>query len=289
MEILVIGGTGQIGSLLLAELARRGRRARVMIEKSKDSKLSDGFEAIDGDLLDPASILRALDGVTAVFLLVPVVPDETMRTLLALDVMREASVPHIVYQSQVTLDYLDNPHTAAKAAAEAMIVRAGLPATILRPAYFFQNDVAEREAILAGRYRPPIGHKGVSMVDARDIAEVAAIALTDRDLFGSDAIVDLVGPDALTGEAAAAIWSSALGREIRYQGDDWAAAGERAAEHLPPWGARDIALMFRNILASGMQGRPGAATRITELLGRAPRSYCDFAAEQAATWLGSSV
>lgn len=56
--------------------------------------------------------------------------------------MREAGTARVVYLSQVNLDYVDCPHTAAKASAEAMIGRLGLPAIVLRPAYFFQNDVA---------------------------------------------------------------------------------------------------------------------------------------------------
>ncbi|MBB6503692.1 uncharacterized protein YbjT (DUF2867 family) [Sphingomonas endophytica] len=72
-------------------------------------------------------------------------------------------------------------------------------------------------------YRMPIGGKGVAMVDARDIAEVAAIELIRRDRAETALpieTINVVGPDTLTGEAVAAIWSEVLGRPIAYGDDD---------------------------------------------------------------------
>ena len=59
-----------------------------------------------------------------------------------------------------------------------MIEHLDLPATILRPAYFIQNDLSPKESLLSfGVYGMPIGSKGISMVDIRDIGEAAAIEL----------------------------------------------------------------------------------------------------------------
>ena len=78
--------------------------------------------------------------------------------------------------------YVDVPHFAGKYTAERMIEALDLPATVLRPAYFIQNDLRQKDPLLAaGVYGMPIGDKGVSMVDIRDIGEAAALELLRRE------------------------------------------------------------------------------------------------------------
>ena len=113
-----------------------------------------------------------------------------------------------------------------------MIEDYALPVTILRPTYFIQNDTLMKDAALLGHgvYPQPIGSKGISMVDTRDIAEAAALSLLKREYAAGPLareVIELVGPDPLTGEAIAGIWSEVLGRQIRYGGDDLAAFEKR--------------------------------------------------------------
>jgi uncharacterized protein YbjT (DUF2867 family) len=79
----------------------------------------------------------------------------------------------------------------------------GFSATILRPSYFIDNEVMIKDVILNhGVYPMPIGNKGIAMVDARDIAEVAAIELIRREQAPGKLpieTINLVGPDTLTG------------------------------------------------------------------------------------------
>jgi uncharacterized protein YbjT (DUF2867 family) len=92
---------------------------------------------------------------------------------------------------------------------------------------FIQNDTSLKDVLLGqGVYPQPIGSKGVSMVDARDVGEAAALFLLKRENAAEPLpreTIELVGPDALTGEAIAGIWSEVLGRQIRYGGDNLAA------------------------------------------------------------------
>ncbi len=151
-----------------------------------------------------------------------------------------------------------------------------------------QNDVAMKDALTGhGVYPQPIGRKGVSMVDARDIAEIASGCLLKRENATAPLpreTIELVGPDALTGEAIAKIWSELLGREIRYGGDDLAAFEKQVAAFVPAWMARDLRLMFSGFHEHGMAAKPEALARMAELLGHAPRSYKDFAAQTAKAW-----
>ena len=240
---------------------------------------------VEGDLLEPASLRGALVGIDTLFLLCSVSPSELTQALIALDLAHEAGVEHIVYFSQNKLDWADCPHAVAKAGAEALIRHHDLPATILRPAYFFQNDAGLKDAVLGGTYPIPIGRIGADMIDARDIADVAVHALLDRDALGADPVVELVGPDTITGERAAEIWSDATGRSVAYGGDDLDSAFEdRLTADMPGWQAHDLVAMFRGCQREGMRGSPGAADRLVDLLGRPLRTYQTFAAETVEQW-----
>ncbi len=180
------------------------------------------------------------------------------------------------------------PHFAGKHTVERMIEALDLPATILRPAYFIQNDLRQKDPLLKfGAYGAPIGAKGISMVDIRDIGEAAAIELVRREQapapLGRETY-ELVGPDSLTGEGVAAIWSEALGRAIRYGGDDLTAMEQRMKAMLPAWHALDLRLMFGRCQTDGAGASTGDIAHLTKLLGRSPRSYVAFAKDAAAQW-----
>lgn len=132
----------------------------------------------------------------------------------------------------------------------------------------------------------PIGGKGLAMIDARDIAEIAAIELLRRERApGALPLnrINLVGPDTLTGADVAGIWSAALGRPIVYGGDDSAAFEKSLLNFMPSWMAYDMRLMSERFLSEGMIPDAGDIERLTTLLGRPLRSYRDFASELAAS------
>ena len=123
------------------------------------------------------------------------------------------------------------------------------------------------------------------MIDARDIADIAAAELLRRDRAPSalDRVtLELVGPQALTGTAVAKIWSAALGREIAYGGDDVAAFEAQLAAYGPAWLAYDMRLMMSGIQTFGMQAAEGTVERLQAILGRPLRTYEDFVREAVA-------
>jgi uncharacterized protein YbjT (DUF2867 family) len=289
MAILVTGSTGTIGSQVLAHLQGRNIELRALTRSPETARLPSGVTPIRGDLADTDSVRAALEGVSTLFLLAPNVADELTQAMLALAAAREAGVKGIVYLSVFKGEaYADVPHFAGKRTVERMIEALDLPATILRPAYFIQNDLRQKDPMLKfGAYGAPIGSKGISMVDIRDIGEAAAIELVRREEapapLGRETY-ELVGPDSLTGEGVAAIWSEALGRAIRYGGDDLAVMEQRMKAMLPAWHALDLRLMFGRYQTDGAAATADDITHLTRLLGRAPRSYAAFAKDAAAQW-----
>jgi len=159
-------------------------------------------------------------------------------------------------------------------------VQMGFNATILRPAYFMDNDLTVKDVILQyGVYPMPIGTKGLAMVDTRDIAEAAALELIRRESSATPLpteTINLVGPDTLTGSDAQ-IWSDALRRPIAYGGDDPAGFEQNLRGFMPSWMAYDMRLMSERFHSDGMQPQHGDVERLTALLGRPLHTYRDFA------------
>jgi uncharacterized protein YbjT (DUF2867 family) len=289
MSILVTGSTGTIGSQVINQLQQRGAEIRALTRSPGEARLPAGVTAVKGDLADTDSIRAAMEGVSTVFVLAPNVGDELTQAMQTITVAREAGVKGIVYLSVFKgEEYADVPHFAGKYTVERMIQALDLPATILRPAYFIQNDIRLKDPLLKfGIYGMPIGGKGVSMVDIRDIGEAAAIELVRREQSAAPLgreVYTLAGPDALTGEGIAAIWGQALQRQIRYGGDDLISMEQRLKASMPAWHALDLRLMVGRYQTNGAVATPADIARLTALLGHAPRSYLGFATDAAAQW-----
>ncbi len=292
MTILVTGATGRIGSAVVEHLAEAGASVRALTRSPGKARFPVGVEAVAGDPADIDAMRGALSGVDTLFLLVANVPDELTQAIMTLGLAREAGVRGIVYLSVYRGgDYVDAPHFIGKHAVERMIAAMALPATVLRPAYFMQNDYAQKDPLRdAGIFGVPLGHTGVSMVDTRDIAEAAAVALLRRERAAAPLpaeTYDLVGPDALTGPALAEIWSQALGREVRYGGDDLDVLESRLRSFAPAWLAYDLRVMMRRYQQDGAVASAAEVERFAGLLGHPPRRYRDFAAEVVREWRGA--
>jgi uncharacterized protein YbjT (DUF2867 family) len=284
MSILVTGATGTIGSLVVQGLAAAGAEVSAFVRTPGKKTFPAGVKEVVGDQTNIASLRAALSSVRTLFLLNAVTPDEVTQALVVLNLAREAGIERIVYLSVIHADkYTNVPHFTSKHTVERMIESLEMPATILRPAYFMQNEAMVQQVIQGyGVYPMPIGSAGVRMIDARDLADVAVAELLRRDRAPAPLprlTLDVVGPEALTGTSAASVWSAVLGREVTYGGDDVAAFEQQMASFGPDWLAYDMRLMMAGIQQLGMQGEQGAADRLEALLGRPLRRYADFASE----------
>src|ERR1700688_3261161 len=256
MKILVIGGTGHVGSEVVKELQKRKADVRILIRK-EETPAPAGVQVMVGDLLDPVSVQKALHGVDKLYLLNAVSPDELTQGLIAYDLARKLKLKHIVYHSVFRVEYFrDVPHFASKLAIESALHEFDVPFTVIRPNYFFQNDVSLEDPLTkAGIYPMPLGQVGISAVDARDIAEATAVALTSDRHQGKT--YNLNGPTVLSGPKVAAIWSSLLGKEVRYTGEDMDAFEEQMRTRAPSWSAFDIRMMFQGYLERGFAAEKG--------------------------------
>jgi len=287
MTILVIGATGRVGRHVVDHLVKREADVRVLTRDPAKADFPPSVEVVQGDLLDIDALRAAFSGIRTLFLLNAVAGDEFTQAIITLNIAREAGVERIVYLSVFGADEAVNvPHFAVKHGAERMLEAMGFGATILRPTYFIDNDVTVKDVILEhGIYPMPIGGKGLAMVDARDIAEIAAIELIRRDA-APDALpietINLVGPNTLTGTDVAAIWSDVLGHPVTYAGDDPSGFEANMATFMPKWTAYEMRLMAERFVSDGMIPQDGDRERLVNLLGRPLHSYRETAVRIAA-------
>ena len=285
MKTLVVGGTGMVGSAVVADLLKQGVIVRVMSHSpEKLKKLPVGVEGFRADLDDPDTLPAAFDGIDSVFLLNAVGLNETDEGLLAVSAAKAAKVNKIVYMSVFMPTGSEKiPHFRSKIPVERAIKESGIAYTILRPNNFFQNDLGLKSAIMQySVYPQPIGGKGVNRVDVRDIADCAINALMKSGHEGQT--YEVHGPDILTGEGIARIYSKHLGREVRYSGDDLNAWGEKVKNMMPEFMIPEMRIMYEFFQANGMIATKDELEKMQKLLGKKPRIFDEFVKEITVEW-----
>lgn len=285
MTILVTGANGTTGGATLQALAARGAHVRALVRDVSKLDAPDGVEVVVGDFDDESSLLAALDGVERAFLVGASSPRQADQEGAFISAASRVGLEQIVALSVIGADAPGVEALrfgAAHVGVEAALASSGIPTTLLRPNSFFQNLLGQAPSI-AGTgvfYSPLSTGARVSAVDATDIGEVAAIALTEAGHVGQ--AYALTGPEALSDDDVAARLSAALGIEVSHVQVPLDAARETfLAGGYPEWNADGLLELFAFYETGGAAGVSGDIERV---LGRPPRSIDDFARAHAATF-----
>lgn len=287
MRHLVLGGTGTVGSQVVAGLREKGESVRVLTRSGERAQeLPDGVDAVIGDLLEPSTYDEVFTDFDNIFILNAVAPTELHEGLVAVNEAVRADAQRIVYLSVQGADTVPHvPHFAAKVEIEKAIQESGVPFTILRPSNFYQNDTWFQGPILEhGVYPQPLGDVGVSRVDVGDIGRAAVRALTEPGFEGRT--YTLVGPDPLTGEDCADAYGRVLDREVKYGGNDLDAWEEQALDMLPAWMAWDFKVMYAAFQKDGLVADEEDLAQTRTILGQDPRPFEDFVRATVEQWRG---
>jgi len=257
--ILAFGATGPIAGLVLPELAKRGAYVRAFVRRPDDitvARRRGAAEVTIGDLADSDTVGQALEGITSVFYIAPVfLADQAAigRRLVAQAV--EAGVKRFVFSSLIHPVLSGLPNHAAKAPVEEAILDSDLEFTFLHPAILFQNYAgAWRNILETGIIAEPWSNETRhSRVDYRDVAEVAAIALTEDRLVNGT--FELCSEGSLNRHDIAAMISEIARRKIeaRHAGREMIGQFPDVLkpmfEHYDHFGLRGNALTLRTILS----------------------------------------
>lgn len=279
MTIVVTGATGNVGTPLVRALLARGLSVRIA-SKAPSTDLPAVSSTVL-DLSDPSTFQAALAGARALFLLRPPAISEVRGTINRLaDVAHTQGVEHIVFLSVLGADtrsYI--PHYKVERHLEAL----GVPYTFLRAGFFAQNlgDAYRRDIQADDRIYVPAGPSRAAFVDARDLAEVAALAFARPADHANRAHV-LVGPEALSFTEVAGMLSAVLERPIRYEAANPVAYAWHVHRQGRPWTQAVVQTALHVGLRFGQAERLDGT--LEKLLGRPATRVATYVRDHAALW-----
>lgn len=268
LKVLTVGATGPAAGLVLPELRKRGVHIRGFIHKKEEEQAArdqGADEVVVGELNDGSVVKQALMGMDAVFYIAPVaVEDEAEVGKQFVRIAHDTGVRRIVFSSVIHPILSELPNHAAKAVVEEEILNSGLEYVFLRPAVFYQNFARDwakiKETGVLGE--PWSNETRFSRVDYRDVAEVAAIGLTEeRLLYGT---FELCAEGTLNRYEVASLVSEILGRPITAKEIE-----------VPNGGGSDVKLA-RMFAWYDKHPLLGNAITLRAILGREPRTLRQY-------------
>ncbi len=283
--ILVTGALGNVGAEVIAHLTIDGtagraiRAADLSVEKVRE-RFGAGVEAIPFDFSKPETFPLAFAGVETMFLMRPPQISDVKRYIWpVLDAAQNAGVKRVVFLSLIGIEKTTFvPHYAV----EQYLRASNLSWTFLRASFFMQNlntthrqEIRERDEIYV-----PVGAAKTSFIDVRDIAAVAAVALTQP---GHDnQAYDLTGPEALDYWQAADILGAALGRKIIYKNPNPLSFLLNTIRRGTPMA---FALVMTGLYTATRFGQANGTTREVErITGRTPISLREYVQDYSDWW-----
>jgi uncharacterized protein YbjT (DUF2867 family) len=279
--VLVTGATGNTGRPLLRFLAGLRVAVRAMVRHDTDPSRLGGSTAsiVVADFDDRESLSAALAGVTSAYLVTPSSADAEAQQIRFAECAAAAGVTHLVKLSQFAAAE-DSPVRFLRyhARVERRIRELGIAYTFIRPNLYFQGLLGFAGLIAkTGRFFAPIGDARVSAVDVRDIAAVAAVALTAPGHEGQTYTV--TGPAAITHAEMARAIGAATHRDVSFLDvppEQFAAALQQLG--MPPWQIDGLLEDY----AHYRRGEAGLVSHdVLTVTGAEARTIADFADDYA--------
>jgi NAD(P)H dehydrogenase (quinone) len=278
--ILVTGAGGKTGKAIVKALVARGAPVRAFVRSSVHEAALKALgvrETVTGEMGDPHALSKATRGTQAIYYICPnASPHEVAFARALVDSARRSGVPRLVYHSVLHPQIEAMPHHWNKLRVEEMLFSSPLDVAILQPTAYMQNCLAEWDRMVgSGVYRVPYPiETQLSLVDLDDVAEAAAIVLTQAGY--SDASYELVGTPPLSQSEIAETFGRALKKSVRAEAEAVESWDHRArAAGVDDYARETLTKMFRAYARDGLKGNP---RMLGWLLQRPPTSLADFAA-----------
>jgi uncharacterized protein YbjT (DUF2867 family) len=284
--ILVTGAGGKTGVAVLKALVARGATVRALVRSNSHRaalKVIGVRDVVLGEMDDPHAWSQAVRGTDAVYHICPnVSPNELSFANALVAAAVKQGLRRFVYHSVLHPQIEAMPHHWAKLRVEEMLLRSGLDVTILQPTAYMQNSLAEWDRMVGdGIYRVPYPiETKLSLVDLNDVAEAAALVLTEAGHSG--ATYELVGTLPMSVIEIAETFGRALQKDIRAEAEPieaWNDRGRNAA--METYQRETLTKMFQAYARDGLCGNPNV---LGWLLKRPPTSLASFAARMTSAY-----
>ena len=276
--ILVTSATGNVGSQVVKQLAAQQIHVLAAVRSPDKAQAlkSEGVSLVEFDLGKPETLEKTLQGVDKLFLLTPLIPNMVEVSNNLVEAAKKAGVKHIVKSSGMGAEVepgisLTHWHRAAEKAIEA----SGIDFTFVRPNGFMQNyaNFSGQTIKTQNAFYLPMGDGKVSHIDARDIATVATVALTQAGHEGK--AYEITGAEAISNEEIAAIISEIVGREIKYVDVSESAAREDMKQSGMPEILVEATMELYGVYKNGYASE--VTPVVEQVTGKKPISFSQFA------------
>ena len=269
--IVITGATGNVGRPLVRALAEAGERVTAVSRRISAADVPDGVRIQQADLARPETVESALDGASALFLMVSgaFVPlDEVLGRA------RSSGVGRVVLLSSQGVATGRHPTVL-----EDSVRASGLEWTMLQPGAFASNALQWSESVRSSRdVVAPFGDVALPVVDPDDIAAVAAAALREAGHAGAEYV--LTGPDPITPRQQAAAIGEALGEPVRFVPQTRAEARAFMLGFMP----EQVADVTLDVLGAPTPGEQRVSPDVERVLGRPPRPFTEWVSRFAAAF-----
>lgn len=311
--ILITAPGGNIGSILVPLLARE--QVQLVLPTSNATRLERSLSPASNVVIEEGSIKdpQWVDAIIRKHLVDTVLlcltsHDELIVALNFLDVMkRTGTVKHLVYVSACG-DFVTDAglktlmrtqsamHVVVKATIEQKLAYGDFPwtSTVLGPTLFFSNDLRSKDSMLNEDFLgEPLGKAGVSRISVPDIALAARNTLLNPDKWAGKKIM-LGSLRLFTGTETAALWSKALGRDIRIEHEPehyeaayplWKRQAFGLDEMMSKAWERDLRLMYEAFGEHGFGMSEEEHQLQVEVLGKQPDDYTQWVQETGSQWV----
>jgi uncharacterized protein YbjT (DUF2867 family) len=279
--ILIIGATGRVGRLVVDQLVSAGASVRALTRRPEVAELPTAVEVVRGDLTVPESLEAPLKNVETVFLLWTA-PPATVPAVIERLASRARRVVLLSSPHQTPHPFFQQPNPMARfhADLERQIAASGLGSTIIRPGMFASNTQFWWGSMIRDGdvVRWPYGAAETAPIDERDVAAVAARALSDARYAGGDYV--LTGPESLSQIEQVAIVGTELGRSIQFEE---LSPEEFRRETAGTWPASAVEMLMTAWQAT-IGHKAFLTSTVLDVLGSPPRTFRQWAADHTAAF-----
>ena len=277
--ILLTGASGKTGRAVIKALVAKGECVHAFVHRDHQVSAARALGAKEvsvGSLADVAALIRAAAEVQGIYHICPNVSSaEVSYSKAVITAALACGVKRVTFHSVLHPQIEAMPHHWDKLRVEELLLQSGLDVTILQPTSYMQNILGGWQSIMQeGVYRIPYPvETRLSLVDLEDVAEVAALVLSEPGHVG--ATYELVGTAPLSQVEIAQVLSRTLGRPVCAEAqslDAWELLAR--ADGIGDYQCNILVKLFRYC---GNFGLTGNSNVLRWLLNREPTSLADFA------------